>query len=113
MIRRPPRSTLFPYTTLFRSGPPCYCGKRGCVEAWLSGPAFERDHAEHTGRTLSGREIVRAAAGGDPDATATPARYHDRLGRTLPSLINVLDPDVVGLGGGMSDIARLPEAAAA
>src|SRR5207245_587884 len=44
-------------------GPPCYCGKRGCVEAWLSGPAFERDHAEHTGLTLSSRELVRAAHG--------------------------------------------------
>jgi len=92
-------------------GPPCYCGKPGCVEAWLSGPAFERDHAEHTGQTLSGREIVRAAAGGDPGATATLARYHDRLGRALASLIHVLDPDVVVLGGGMSNIPGLPEAA--
>src|SRR6266581_4767528 len=92
-------------------GPPCYCGKRGCVEAWLSGPAFERDHAEHTGLTVSSREIVRAAAGGDPSAAATLARYHDRLARTLASLINVLDPDVVVLGGGMSNIAGLPEAA--
>jgi len=92
-------------------GPPCYCGKRGCVEAWLSGPAFERDHAEHTGLTLSGREIVRAAAGGDPGAAATLARYQDRLGRTLASLINVLDPDVVVLGGGMSNIPGLPDAA--
>src|SRR5438552_13097668 len=94
-------------------GPPCYCGKRGCIEAWLSGPGFERDHAEHTGLTLSGREIVRAAAGGDPGAAATLARYQDRLGRTLASLINVLDPDVVVLGGGMSNIAGLPEAASA
>ena len=92
-------------------GPPCYCGKRGCVEAWLSGPAFERDHAEHTGLTLSGREIERAAAGGDPGAAATLARYQDRLGRTLASLINVLDPDVVVLGGGMSNIPGLPDAA--
>ncbi len=92
-------------------GPPCYCGKPGCIEAWLSGPAFERDHAEHTGQTLSGREIVRAAAGGDPGATATLARYHDRLGRALASLIHVLDPDVVVLGGGMSNIPGLPEAA--
>jgi len=92
-------------------GPRCYCGKRGCVETWLSGPAFERDHAEHTGLTLPGREIVRAAAGGDPGAAATLARYHDRLGRALASLINVLDPDVVVLGGGMSNIAGLAEAA--
>jgi len=94
-------------------GPPCYCGKRGCVETWLSGPGFQRDHAEHTGLTLSGREIVRAAAGGDAGAAATLARYHDRLARALASLVNVLDPDVVVLGGGMSNIAGLPEATAA
>jgi len=94
-------------------GPPCYCGKRGCVEAWLSGPGFERDHARHTGITLSGQEIVRAAASGDAGAGATLARYHDRLSRALASLINVLDPDVVVLGGGMSNIAGLPEATSA
>jgi fructokinase len=94
-------------------GPPCYCGKRGCVETWLSGPGFERDHAAYTGRTLSSREIVAAAARGDPAASATLGRYHDRLGRALASLINVLDPDVVVLGGGMSNIDGLPEAAAA
>ena len=92
-------------------GPPCYCGKRGCIEAWLSGPGFERDHAERTGVTLSSQEIVRAAAGGD--AAASLARYHDRLARALASLINVLDPDVVVLGGGMSNIAGLAEAASA
>jgi len=94
-------------------GPPCYCRKRGCIESWLSGPGFERDHAEHTGGTRSGREIVRAAAEGDAGARATLARYHDRLGRALASLINVLDPDVVVLGGGMSNIPELPEATAA
>ena len=92
-------------------GPPCYCAKRGCVEAWLSGPGFERDHAEHTGRPLPSREIVRAAVDGDADAAATLARYHDRLARALVSLIHVLDPDVIVLGGGMSDIPGLPEAA--
>jgi len=92
-------------------GPPCYCAKRGCVEAWLSGPGFERDHAEHTGRPLPSREIVRAAGDGDADAGATLARYHDRLARALVSLIHVLDPDVIVLGGGMSDIPGLPEAA--
>ena len=94
-------------------GPACYCGKRGCVETWLSGPAFERDHAERTGVALSSHEIVRAAARGDPGAAATLARYHDRLGRALASLINVLDPDVVVLGGGMSNIGGLPEAVSA
>ena len=94
-------------------GPPCYCGKHGCVETWLSGPGFERDHAEHTGRTLPGREIARAVASGDPGAVATLARYHDRLARALASLINVLDPDVVVLGGGMANVAGLAEAASA
>jgi fructokinase len=92
-------------------GPPCYCGKRGCIEAWLSGPGFERDHAKRTGVALSGREIVRAAAAEHAAAAATLARYHDRLGRALAALIHVLDPDVVVLGGGMSNIAGLPEAA--
>src|SRR5438874_6148615 len=82
-------------------GPPCYCGKRGCLEAWLSGPGFERDHAQHTGIPLSGQEIVGAAASGDAGAAATLARYHDRLSRATASLINVLDPVVVVLGGGM------------
>jgi len=94
-------------------GPPCYCGKRGCVEAWLSGPGFERDHAQHTGVTLSGQEIVGAAASGDAGAAATLARYHHRLSRAIASLINVLDPDVVVLGGGMSNIVGLPEATSA
>jgi len=94
-------------------GPPCYCGRRGCVEVWLSGPGFERDHAQHAGVTLSGQEIVGAAARGDAAAAATLARYHDRQSRALASLINVLDPDVVVLGGGMSNIAGLPEAASA
>jgi fructokinase len=94
-------------------GPPCYCGKRGCVETWLSGPAFERDYAERAGVSLSGPEIVRAAGDGEQDAAATLARYHDRLARALASLANVLDPDVVVLGGGMSNIEGLPEAAAA
>ncbi len=99
-----PRSDEWP-------GPPCYCAKRGCVEAWLSGPGFERDHAERTGRALPSRAIVRAAAGGDAEAAATLANYHDRLARALVSLIHVLDPDVIVLGGGMSNIAGLPEAA--
>ena len=94
-------------------GAPCYCGKQGCVETFLSGPAFERDHAGRTGERRSGREIVRAASEGDAGAAATLARYHDRLARALASLINVLDPDVVVLGGGMSNIPGLADATAA
>jgi fructokinase len=91
-------------------GPPCYCGKRGCVETWVSGPALERDHTEHTGQTRTGREIAQAAAEGDLEARATLARYHDRLSRALAALVNVLDPDVVVLGGGLSNMAGLAEA---
>src|SRR5207245_11384623 len=96
-----------------QAAPPCYGGERGCIEAWLSGPGFERDQAQHTGVPLSGQEIVGAAASGDAGAAATLARYHDRLSRAIASLINVLDPDVVVLGGGLSNIAGLPEATSA
>ena len=94
-------------------GPPCYCGKRGCIETWLSGPGLVHDHAAVTGRELTTREIVAAAAAGDAGARATMARYHDRLARGLASVIDILDPDVVVLGGGMSNIAGLAEAASA
>lgn len=94
-------------------GPVCYCGKRGCIESWLSGPGMERDHRTVTGRALSSREIVLAAGAGDADAAATLARYHDRLARALATVINVLDPDVVVLGGGMSNVPGLADAARA
>ena len=91
-------------------GPPCYCGKRGCIEAWLSGPGFENDHRVRTGEALPSREIVRRAGTGEPEATATLALYYDRLARALASIINVLDPDVIVLGGGMSNVPRLAQA---
>jgi fructokinase len=90
-------------------GPLCYCGRRGCVETFCSGPGFERDHAEHTGQSTSSREIVVAASAGDAGAASTMARYHDRLSRGLASVINLVDPDVVVLGGGMSNLPELPE----
>jgi len=96
-----------------RPGPPCYCGKRGCVETFLSGPGLERDHAARAGRAMTSREIVRAAATGDADAAATMARYHDRLARGLASVVNVVDPDVIVLGGGLSNVPGLAEAAEA
>ena len=96
-----------------RPGPACYCGRRGCVETFLSGPGLERDHAAHGGRALAGREIVAAAGAGDPDAAATLARYHDRLARALATVVNVLDPDVIVLGGGLSNAPGLADAAAA
>jgi fructokinase len=94
-------------------GPRCYCGKHGCVETFLSGPGLVRDHAAHGGPTLTSREIVRAALDGDAAAAATLARYHDRLARALATVIDVVDPDVIVLGGGMSNIEGLPEAAMA
>ena len=94
-------------------GPACYCGKRGCIETFLSGPGLERDHAAHGGVKTSSRDVVAAAAAGDALAAATIARYHERLARALASLINVLDPDAIVLGGGMSNLPRLAEAVSA
>ena len=93
-------------------GPPCYCGRRGCIETYLSGPGMEHDHREHTGESRSTHEIVGAAAAGDADAVATIARYHGRLGRGLASVVNLLDPEVIVLGGGMSNLPGLETAAA-
>lgn len=91
-------------------GPACYCGRSGCIETWCSGPGFARDHARVTGQTLTGPEIAHNAALGDEGAQASLARYHDRLARALASVVNVLDPNVIVLGGGMSNLAGLVEA---
>lgn len=93
-------------------GPPCYCGKHGCVETFVSGPGLERDYAAAVGAPRRSADIVAAAAGGAPAATAALARYHDRLARSLASVINVLDPDVIVLGGGMSNLPDLAESVA-
>ncbi len=95
------------------AAPRCYCGKCGCVETFLSGPAFERDYARVAGAARSSEDIVRAAAGGDTPAVRALERYHDRLARALAGVINLLDPDVVVLGGGMSNLPDLPSAVAA
>ena len=80
--------------------PPCYCGRTGCIETYLSGPGLSRDHESRTGQRLSPEEIVSL---GDQSLE----RYVERLARALASVINVLDPDVIVLGGGMSNVARL------
>lgn len=80
----------------------CFCGKRGCIETYVSGTGFARDHHFVTGDKLSALEITQRADANDPKALATLERYYDRLARALASVINVLDPDVVVLGGGMS-----------
>jgi fructokinase len=94
-------------------GAPCYCGKRGCIETFLSGPAFERDFAAHGSAPLGSADIVTAASRGDTAAVDAMARYHDRLARALASVVNVIDPTVIVLGGGMSNLPQLAESAAA
>ena len=93
-----------------RPGPACYCGKYGCIEAFLSGPAFARSYLELAGRPLSTREIVARALAGDAVASDALRRYEDRLARALTTVINVIDPDVIVLGGGMSNVEDLYEA---
>lgn len=90
-----------------RPGRACYCGKRGCIETWLSGPSLRRDHRDGTGATVEASEIAAAASRGDPAASATLERYGDRLARALASVVNVLDPDLIVLGGGVSNIDAL------
>lgn len=90
-------------------GPPCYCGRTGCIETFLSGPGLARDHEARIGRALDAAGVVTAAAGGDADAQATLARYEARLARGLASVINVFDPDAIVLGGGVSNTGTLYE----
>jgi fructokinase len=88
-------------------GRPCYCGRTGCIETFLSGPGLSRDHQRATGQQLDAETIAARACGGDPLAAATLGRYEHRLARGLASIINVVDPDVIVVGGGLSNIDRL------
>ena len=90
-------------------GPPCYCGKTGCVETFLSGPGLARDYRETTGEGVPGPEVVARAERGEAAADAALARYESRMARALAVVLNILDPDVVVLGGGVSQVARLYE----
>lgn len=90
-----------------RPGATCYCGKPGCIETFLSGPGMARDHFEHTGDKLSAEQIVQQSEQGNEAAEHTLLRYEDRMARSLSHVINILDPDVIVLGGGMSNIQRL------
>ncbi len=85
-------------------GQPCYCGKHGCIETWLSGPALEREFRRVTGDGLRGSEIAKLA---DSRAEAVLGAYENRMARALASVINILDPEVIVLGGGVSNITRL------
>jgi fructokinase len=91
-------------------GPDCFCGRRGCLENWVSGPGFARAH----GTGESAEAIVRAALAGEPAAAASLENYVDRLARGLSVIADILDPDVMVLGGGMSNVTllydRLPAA---
>jgi len=89
---------------------PCYCGKAGCIETFLSGPGLVADHRAATGETLPPDAIARNAQGGEAAALATLERYVDRAARGLACIINVLDPDVIVLGGGLSNLAALYDA---
>ncbi len=90
-------------------GPPCYCGQHGCIETWLSGPGLASDHERVTGERLTAAEVQARAAAGDSRAEASLQRYEERMARALAGLINVLDPDVIVLGGGLSKVSRLYE----
>lgn len=88
-------------------GPQCYCGRRGCIETWISGTSFERRYNELTGDSIRAPEIVRRAQIGEPDASAVLSRYESRVARALAHVVNVLDPDIIVLGGGMSNVRAL------
>jgi fructokinase len=90
-------------------GPECYCGKRGCLEMWLSGTGLARDYREATGRAKLGPEIVAAAEAGESEAMAAMERLKDRLARALAHVINILDPDVFVFGGGLSKVKGIYE----
>jgi fructokinase len=90
-------------------GAPCYCGKSGCMETWVSGSGIAREFAAVTGRTLTTREIVAAAEARDADAMAALERFEDRLARGLATIVHTLDPDVIVFGGGVSRVGRLYE----
>lgn len=94
-------------------GPACKCGKTGCIEAWCSGPGLSADHERATGHRLTGQQIARAARKGDPGARASLARHADRAARGLASVINILDPEVIVLGGGLSNLPGIADAIAA
>lgn len=88
-------------------GRECYCGKLGCIETWLSGPGFSNDHQMHGGKGNTARDIVILAEQGDEVANASIQRYEDRMARALATVINIIDPDMIVLGGGMSNVTRL------
>jgi fructokinase len=92
-----------------RPGRRCYCGRNGCIETFLSGPGLKQDHLSVSGAQLEPQDIATRACNQDSRCDATLRRYEDRLARSLAHVINILDPNVIVLGGGLSNIARLYE----
>lgn len=90
-----------------RPGPACYCGRSGCIETFLSGPALTFDHQRRAGQALDAREIVRRAEAGEAACTESLRIYEDRLARALAHVVNLLDPEAIVLGGGLSNCASL------
>ncbi len=88
-------------------GPSCYCGKRGCIETFLSGPGFSHDHFQSFGENITAEDIVSRANSGDKNAQSSLGRYIERLARASASVINILDPSAIVLGGGLSEIKQL------
>ncbi len=88
-------------------GPQCWHGNHGCLETWISGPGLAADHQRVTGAALTAEQVVAGAAAGDERCAATLARFEDRLARALAAVINLIDPDVIVLGGGVSGVRRL------
>ncbi|HEY1632140.1 MAG TPA: ROK family protein [Rhizomicrobium sp.] len=93
-------------------GPACYCGRHGCIEAWCSGPALTREFANATGRAFDAVAIAQAAREGDAQAAAVLEAFLDRFARSISTLVNILDPDAIVIGGGLSNLdilyAELP-----
>ncbi|MCP5237091.1 MAG: ROK family protein [Zoogloeaceae bacterium] len=87
--------------------PPCYCGRFGCIETYLSGMGMASDHRAHGGDALDAKAIVAAAEAGDAGCERTLQRYEVRLARSLAAVINLLDPEIIVLGGGLSNVERL------
>jgi fructokinase len=90
-------------------GPHCWCGRNGCLETWVSGPGMAADHARVTGETYEAAEIAVRAGCGNAAASVTLARHADRVARGLAHVVNVMDPDVIVLGGGLSQLPHLYE----
>jgi fructokinase len=87
--------------------PQCYCGQKGCLETWVSGTGFAEDYARATGNPLPATEIVALMQTGDEEARLAYERYVGRLARGLAQVVNLIDPDAIVLGGGMSNVASL------